>query len=326
MLVLADRAATASPLPLLTARDARAAGLTLPARGSLRVRSGVYVDQAAYEKLAPWARYAVRVHAFAQKHPDAVLCLESAAVLHGLPLFGETRDIHVFDADRAASRRFGDVFAHTSRDPRSIIGTGLLLTTSFADTVADLARALPPAPALAVVDAGVSGAQGGTLRLDELRELIASRIDRRHLRRLGWVLDHADGAAESPAESISRAVIAWSGFERPSLQREFTYEGADDRVDFFFASNGAIGESDGWGKYGLDDPDAAAQRLRDEKRREDRLRRRGHPFARWDMRDAVRVDPLCRALVSAGVPIVRAARPAMLATLRSQPRAKPPVR
>lgn len=323
MLLLADRAATASPLPLVTARDARVAGLSLPARGWFRVRHGVYVDQAEYDKLPPWVRYAVRVHAFARVHPDAVLCLESAAVLHGLPLFGETRDIHVYDPDRPASRRFGDVFVHTSHDPRSIAEVGGVLATDLTDTVADLARALPPAPALAVVDASISPAQGGTLALEALRSIGASRTDRRHLRRLGWVFAHSDAAAESPAESISRAVILWSGFERPVLQREFQYEGAKDRVDFFFASTGAVGESDGWGKYGLDDPDAAALRLRDEKRREDRLRRHGHPFARWDLSDAVRVEPLVRALTSAGVPVIRPAQQAMLATLRSHPRTRP---
>lgn len=323
MLLLADRAASSSPLPLVTARDARAAGLTLPARGWMRVRPGVYVDQPAYEALSPWVRYAVRVHAFALLHPHAVLCLESAAVLHGLPLFGETRDIHVYDPERTTSRRFGDVFVHTSLDPRSVVDRGRILATDLADTVADLARALPPAPALAVVDAGISCVQGGNLDLDAVRDLVASRVDRRHVHRLGWVLDHADGAAESPAESVSRAVIAWAGFESPVLQREFMYEEVNDRVDFLFTSNGTVGESDGWGKYGLDDPEAAARRLREEKRREDRLRRHGHPFARWDLRDAARVDPLCRALHAAGVPVVRAPQPAMLATLRSHPRTTP---
>lgn len=320
MLLLADRAATASPLPLVTARDARVAGLSLPAPGWSRVRRGVYVDEVEYEGLPPWVRYAVRVHAFARVHPDAVLCLESAAVLHGLPLFGETRDIHVYDPDRAASRRFGDVFVHASHDPRSVGEVGGVLATDLTDTVVDLARALPPAPALAVVDASISPVQGGTLDLETLRSIAASRVDRRHLRRLRWVWEQADAAAESPAESISRAAILWSGFERPVLQREFRYEGARDRVDFFFASTGAVGESDGWGKYGLDDPNAAAQVFREEKRREDRLRRHGHPFARWDLQDAVRVDPLVRALTAAGVPLVRPAQPAMLATLRSHPR------
>ena len=49
------------------------------------------------------------------------MCLESAAVLHGLPSFGECRDIHVFAAHRSASRRFGDVSVHTSVDPREVV-------------------------------------------------------------------------------------------------------------------------------------------------------------------------------------------------------------
>ncbi|MGP6172395.1 hypothetical protein ACTU6V_14470 [Microbacterium sp. A204] len=93
---------------------------------------------------------------------------------------------------------------------------------------------------------------------------------------------------------MSRAVILWSGFEVPVLQREFFYEGELDRVDFFFKSVRAIGESDGWGKYNLEDPAEAANKLKDEKRREDRLRRHQHPFARWEMRGIWKVTPSVR--------------------------------
>ncbi|WP_336646383.1 hypothetical protein [Microbacterium sp. USHLN186] len=287
------------------------------------MRAGIYVERAAYENLPAWQRYAVRVHAFARKHPDAVLCLESAAVLLGLPYFNEPKDIHVYDAGRSASRRFGDVAVHTSANPREFGNVRGVLTTSPLDTAVDLIRVLPLAQGLAVADAAVSPRQEGFTSVDAIRDLGLSQQNRRGRGPMAWVLDHADGGAESPAESVSRAVITWCGFEHPKLQREFHYEDEVDRVDFLFPSVNAIGEADGWGKYDFDDPRKAEQHLRDEKRREDRLRRHGHAFARWDLGDVWRVTPLVNALSAAGVPIAHSREPAKLASLKTRPREKP---
>ncbi|UJP09337.1 hypothetical protein L2X99_12960 [Microbacterium sp. KUDC0406] len=319
-LLLSARAVTASPLPLIQAAEARRLGIRLDPSTHARLRKGIYVDRAAYLALKPWERYAVRVHAFVLRHPSAVLCLESAAVVHGLPLFGAPRDIHVYDPGRTASRRFGDVAVHTWDDPRDVDEVDGILVTALVDTVVDLGRVLQPAPALAVADSAVSPAQGGTASLADLRDRSSGQSTKRGRARLRWLWDHVDGAAESPGESVSRAVIEGAGFPQPELQREFRYEDCLDRVDFHFAQTRAIGESDGWQKYALDDPDAAVRRLADEKRREDRLRRNGHPFARWDLSDAWRVDPLARALRAAGIRSVRPRDVAFLATLTRRTR------
>lgn len=319
-ILLADRAVTASPLPLIRSEEARMLGIRLP-RSAHRVRAGVYADRAAYEALKPWERYAVRVHAFVLQHPNAVLALESAALIHGLPTFGEARDVHVYDPERSASRRFGDVAVHTSADPRDVTVVDGIPVTGLIDTVVDLVRVLPPAQGLAVADAAISPAQGGEVALPDLSARSASQRSSRGRARVRWVWGFADGAAESPSESVSRAVIEWAGFPRPVLQQQFFYDGHRDRVDFHFPGSDAIGEADGWGKYTLDDPTAAQRRLIDEKRREDRLRRQGHPFARWDLSDAWRVDPLVRALRAAGVRSAHPQHPAFLATLARRPRA-----
>jgi len=322
-LQLIDRAQVTSPLPLHTVADARMLGIHLSERRWLWLRKGVYVDRAGYAALPPWKRYAVRVHAFARIHPDAVLCMESAGVLHGIPRFGETRDIHVYDPDLATSSRHGDVSIHTSRDGRALTTVDGVRVTSLEDTIVDLARVTPPAHALAMTDAAISPVQGGTLRLDSLRARGEQQQNQRGRARLRWVWENADPRAESPSESVSRAVMQWSGFECPELQRVFVYEGHRDRTDFFFASCRAIGEADGWGKYDLEDPEQAKRQLAEEKRRENRLRRNGHPLARWELRDAWQGTPLCDALTAAGVPRVAPVRPAMLATLRQNSRAKP---
>jgi len=319
-LLLADRATLSSPVPLVTRAEARTRGITLDTPAHRRIRSGVYAPAKPYAELAAWDRYAARVHAFARTHPDVVLCLESAAVGHGLPRFGEARDVHVFEPGRAHSRRFGDVCVHTSADPRTVERRGPLLVTSLLDTAVDLARVLPPAQALAVVDAAISSRQGGTEQIESLRAHAAAQATSRGSAQLRRLWEQADGRSESPAESVSRAVISWCGYEDPELQHEFGYEGVVDRVDFLFPSVGAVGEADGWGKYDLGDPEKAAEHLRDEKRREDRLRRHRHPFARWELADAWRIDPLCRALDAAGVPLTRPREAAMLATLHRRPR------
>jgi hypothetical protein len=319
-LLLADRAAAVSPLPLLTPAECRMLGIPLSPQRLHRVRRGVYVDRSEYGRLPPWSKYAVRVHAFALKHPDAALAFESAGVLHGLPQFGQTRDVHVFDPDRSRSRRFGDVVVHTSADPREIVRVHGVHATAIVDAVVDLGRVLPPARSLAVMDSAISAAQGGSTTLEELRQRADDQVNARGRGLLRWLFSRVDGAAESPSESVSRAVIEWCGFEVPELQKEFRYDGWLDRTDFFFPSTSTIGEADGWQKYHLGDPEEAVQRLADEKRREDRLRRHGHPFARWELADAWKVEPLVRILLAAQVKRVSHPQHPMLASLRRSPR------
>lgn len=317
---LSDRAILTSPLPLTFSRMAGALGTRVDRAGAIRIRSGVYASPEGYRALPAWKRYAVRVHAFAAQHPDTALSLESAAVVHGLPWFGEAAAVHVHDPDRARSGRFSDVVVHTSGAPRQFVRVGGILATSLLDTVVDLVRVLPPAQALAVLDSALSLAQGGPLSLAAVQERAAGRPGTRGTRRERWAWERADPRSESPSESVSRAVIEWWGFEAPELQRTFRYERTEDRVDFLFPSRAVIGEADGWGKYQFEDPERAAELLQAEKRRENRLRRHGHPFARWELVDAWRADPLRDALSAAGVPRVRPAEMEMLATLQDQRR------
>lgn len=319
-LTLADRATTAPPSPLLTSREARALAIDVSTDAYVRVRRGVYAAAVDVRRLRPWQRYALRVHAFIVTHPGAIVCLESAAVLHGLPTFGETRDVHVYDPSRTTSTRYGDVVVHTGADARSLALIEGIPVTSLTDTVADLTRVLPPAQALSVIDAAISPVQGGSLDPSAVLDLVMTQTNGRGRRRAIDAVRASDSRAESVGESVSRAVIGWCGFDVPELQCEFRYEGATDRADFHFRSSRTIGESDGWGKYSLSDAREAERHLRAEKRREDRLRRHGHPFARWDLSDALRVEPLRRALAAASVPLSRSPDRAALATLRRSPR------
>lgn len=287
-----------------------------------RVRHRVYAPVERWQALKPWERYLARVHAVALLRPEAVFCLESAAALLGLPLFGEPRDVHVFDLGSSTSHRVGDVVRHTSLVAPPVITVGGIHLTSPAATAAALGRALPPAFALAVIDAAIAPRQCALTTLEEIGDTRSSAVASRGIRVLDWAIDAADPSAESPGESVSRAVIAWLGFEPPQLQHTFHYEGAVDRVDFWWPKVRVAGESDGYGKYRLNDPLAARSTLTEEKRREDRLRRHVSGFARWDWADAMRVAPLESALMQAGVPRVSRPQRLMLATLRSHRRSR----
>lgn len=307
------RSLRAAPAPLFIASDAPRSGPPPWRDESLwRVRSGIYTLRAAWEALPPWDRYLVRVHAFALARPGAVFSHESAAALLGLPTFGHPRAIHIFDARRSRSVTYGDITVHTSADARSACEVAGIRFTAVEDVVVDLTRVLPPAFGLAVADAALR-----TFSLDgeHLLDRAAAQRNGFGLRRVQWALTHATPLAESPGESISRAVIDWCGFPMPTLQTEHHVDERLFRSDFCWPEEKIIGESDGWLKYSSEDPVAAAEAVRAEKRREDALRRHGWRIARWDYAGAVGVDGLRRALSSAGLRPVRRPQTAALVSV-----------
>lgn len=307
------------PVPLLLTREQPYLVRRLDRRRELtRIRAGAYVQTAEWESLDPWTRYLLRVHAVARTWSAPAFCLESAAALRGLPVFGEPREIHLLVNGSHAGRE-GDVVVHASQQPRVLEEHDGIGVTSLLDTALDLCRVLPPAFALAVADA--TARVGGT-RFD-LGTLGRSQANRRGVRQLDWVAERVTAEAESVGESVSRAVIEWLGYETPELQTVFAFEGFVDRVDFFWRSCRIIGESDGYGKYIAGAATETRARLIAEKKREDRLRRQVHGFGRWDWADAMRVHPLDKKLTDAGLRRVRPTQTGMLATLRSNPRSLP---
>lgn len=316
-----------SPAPLIHARDARDAGLHPEVRDTaIRVRKGVYTSRARWEALPDWHRYLTRVHAFARTRPGAVFSHESAAALWSLPLFGQPRDIHVFDARRSRSLRYGDVTVHTSEDRRTFDEHDGIRVTTPADTVLDLARCLPPAFALAIADSALRS-YGRDVTVDGLRSLADRQRDIRGRARISWTLDRADARSESVGESVSRAVIEWWGFAAPELQRVHVVRGRTYRSDFSWGDARVIGEFDGWSKY-RDGAEDAHRVMRAEKQRENDLTRAGWTVARWSFDDVIRGTGLRDALLSAGL---RACRPPQTARLhmighnsRSLPATPPP--
>lgn len=309
------------PAPLVHARDAREAGMHLDLRDTaVRIRRGVYTSRARWESLAEWDRYLVRVHALALARPEVVFSHESAAALWGLPLFGHPHDLHIFDARRARSLRYGDVVAHTSVDGRSSTIVGGLHTTTISDTALDLIRCLPPAFALAVADAALRS-HPHDVSLEALRSIAAGQKNARGRARIPWVLDRADARSESVGESVSRAVIEWCGFPAPELQRSHVVGHRTYRSDFSWPDARLIGESDGWAKYG-EEVAEVARAVRAEKARENALRRAGWTLVRWDLAAALRGSDLRDALAGAGLRPVRRPDTARLHAIAHNPRSR----
>ncbi|MBN9212475.1 MAG: hypothetical protein BGO45_14115 [Microbacterium sp. 71-36] len=309
-----------SPAPLIRTADAERAGRYPHKDGDLhRVRPGVYTRREDWDGLAPWDRYLARVHAYALIRPDAIFSHESAAALLGLPLFGHPLRIHVFDDRRSRSLAHGDVIAHTSADARRCTTVEGRRISRPVDAVVDLARALPPAFGLSVADAA---SRRFDVTPDWVRETMSAQRSIRGRRRVEWVCEHMTGDSESVAESVSRAVAHWHGFPEPLLQAEHRVAGRVYRSDFCWPEFRVLGEVDGWMKYSDDDPADAAMTVRNEKRREDALRRAGWRIARWDYAGALRGDGPYDALRAAGLPLVRPADTAQLLGIGRNPRSR----
>ncbi|MGO1508254.1 MAG: hypothetical protein ACTHW5_09470 [Microbacterium sp.] len=279
--------------------------------GMQRVRRGVYADAAEWQALTPWDRYLARVHAQVLYDPRSVIVDESAAALWGPSIAWASRPVHVLRPGGHA-RSSAALRIHTTRDTRDIVEVDGILLTSPTSTAIDLARSRPwaegraYADALMRIDPGISSAA--------LSAENASRSSSRGALHAGWAIDRASPIPESVLESLSLCSIEWNGFEMPTLQVEFPWELGIDRSDFCWIAQRVIGEADGDAKYDLaEDP---RQALRDEKQREDRLRRQAAGFARWGWDDLGVPGRIASLLVAAGLEPIDRPDPVLLATLR----------
>ncbi len=175
-----------------------------------------------------------------------------------------------------------------------------LLTEPLARAVPDAVGRLSFPAGVVVLDAALrDGESRPPLSQEQLQEgasALRSTRRRRHL----WEtsLAFADPASESPGESVARAQFAVLGFAPPRLQVTMIAEGRRYRVDFLWEETGVIGEFDGWMKYRQEGPSS----LREEKVREDDLRRLGYGFMRCCWEDLHDLKRLERKLLRAGVP------------------------
>lgn len=296
----------------------------------VRLRRGFYVPTHVWIEAAEHERFTLAVTALAQANPATVFCGETALFLRGIPTVKAPRSIEVATVSRGRLGLRPQTFHVSGGSELAVKARGLCppqVRRHFHPVLEAEAAGefwvVPVASALAEVLATGKFARALTVADGVLRQepeiplldrpLIDGSINA--LPYASWrsraslVASLARAGAESPGESVSRALMLLFGFPEPLLQVEHRDGlGFVGRTDFFWdpgqvavprkgVGEGPTGEFDGWGKYfrreltGDEDPRAI---IRKEKRRENRILAMGHPVIRWDWADLER-PPLLRA-------------------------------
>lgn len=241
-----------------------------------RLRPGAYLEPDDPRWRDAAARHRALVEAtLGQLSPGAVVSGVSAAVLHGLPVWGTSlRTVHV-TRDRPAGGRGGtSMRMHVGPLPDGdVVLVGAVPVTSVARTVVDVSRTTPFETGVTVADAAL---HADLVDLAALRTALRDADGRHGVARARAVLAFADPRAESPGESRSRVRMDLQGVATPVLQHTVLDAAGRfvGRVDFWWPRTGTVGEFDGLEKYGrsLRPGESIADAVVREKLREDALR------------------------------------------------------
>jgi hypothetical protein len=248
-----------------------------------RLRRGAYVAGTLPADVAAVHRLLVRATLAGLRRP-AVVSHQSAAVLHGLPLWDAPLDrVHVTRRPGAWNDVSRVLRVHVTRlrDDEIVMVDGIGVTDPVR-TALDLARSLPHEAAVVALDAAL---HRDLLQLTDLRTRLFDIAGTPGSRSAARAIAFADGRSESVGESRSRVILHRWGLAPSALQFEVN---APDgrflgRTDFAWEERQVVGEFDGRVKYGRllrpgQDPGDA---VFEEKRREDEIRDEGWGVIRW---------------------------------------------
>ena len=299
----------------------------------VRIRRGFYVSTEDWLRALPSERFAWTTTAVARSVKGAVLCGQTAAVASGLPTLGTPPCVELATTlpGRSGVRTSpllvlgGNGTAQEVRRSRSYplryrlvpgfeaVQLGEFLCTGPIQTTVDVLGSAELSQALVLADGaarkllpdGAADHGAGLLSVPGIATGIAALPSAAARRRAERVAALASPLPESVGESYSRAVFEFLGIEQPVLQQVFR-DGAGfiGRSDFWWPSQGVVGEFDGKGKYvqaALRDGITADEAVYREKLREDRIRALGHGFVRWRWADLTDPTRLRRKLLAAGL-------------------------
>jgi hypothetical protein len=267
--------------------------------GSLRaIRRGAYITDPSED---PAAQHALLVRAaLAELSPDAVVSHVSAAVLHGLRVWGVPLDrVTVTRARRRSGARAGSrVHVHCAPlEADEIVLVEGVPVTSVPRTVVDVARTVGFEQAVVVADAAL---EAGLVDEAVLAAALARWSRWPGLPAARRAIGFAARGSGSVGESRSRVAIALAGLPAPLLQWEVRRsDGAFvGRVDFGWPRQRTVGEFDGRVKYGklLRPGQDPADAVYEEKRREDALRAEDLAVVRWTWPDLTNFAPVAARL------------------------------
>ncbi len=300
-------------------RDLLAAGFSssevqreLRAGRLLPLRRGAYVEPEDERLARAEDRHRLLVLATVPRLSDgAVVSHASAAVMHGLPLWGiSLEQVHVTRDAPSGARSNSVVRRHTAPlRPHEIAMVGGVLVTTVGRTLADIARAVDMERAVVPADAA-------------LRRHLVDRagLDAALARAVRWpgipaarrALAFANPGAASPGESRSRLAIHRFGLPEPHLVSapetaeavgELQYTVVEGgrviaETDFGWPGLRTVAEFDGRVKYGraLKPGQPPGDAVFAEKVREDAVRATDHGVVRWIWDDLDDFAPVAERL------------------------------
>ena len=265
----------------------------------LSVRRGAYVrpDDERLGRAAERHRLLV-ISTVLVLSPDSVVSHASAAMMHGLPIWGITLDkVEVTRDASSGGRTTRGVRRHTAPlAPSEITTVDGVLVTTVDRTLADIARTAGFEQAVVSADAA-------------LRRHMVDRaaLDAALARAAGWpgipaarrALAFADPGGASPGESRSRVAMHRFGLPEPQLQWPVVDGGkVIAETDFGWPALRTVGEFDGQVKYGrtLKPGQSPGDVVFAEKVREDAVRATDHGMVRWIWDDLDDFSPVADRL------------------------------
>jgi hypothetical protein len=290
-----------APDGLLLRRDAVTSGVSdgelgrLTRAGELqRLRRGAYVNAVLPATQTGRHRLLIRATLAGLRRP-AVVSHQSAAVLHGLPLWDVPLDrVHITRRPHAWNDTSAVLSCHVARlrDDEVMDVDGVAVTGPIR-TALDLARSLPYEAAVVALDAAL---RSGVLSHDQLRARSFDIAGTPGSRSAARAIAAADGRSGSVGESRSRVMLHRWKLPPSALQFEVRSAGGllVGRTDFAWEADRLVGEFDGRIKYGRllrpgQDPGDA---VFEEKLREDAIRDEGWNVVRWVWADLRQPDRL----------------------------------
>jgi hypothetical protein len=261
-------------------------------RGKLvRMAPGWYMSREAWDQAKPWERLPLMCTAMTLSNPSTCFAGTTAAQLLGLPGSHRLEAIHTDVAPGAHSGTLTRTFnvapgfkavapparmSHSRGLPWDGRACSVYEYRVVPPEIAALEVSLwePFVHALQVMDAmlrAVSPFNIGRGRLEEIIDQWPVKSQAKLARR---VLDLADPRAESPMESLIRAICYLFGLEPPEIQVEFRDADGQMIVDFYWPRIGLVVEYDGQGKWmdpQLDTGRAQWGRIHQHNTRHDRL-------------------------------------------------------
>jgi hypothetical protein len=220
---------------------------------------------------------------------------QSAAVLHGLPLWDAPLDrVHVTRRPPAWNDTSRVLRCHVARlRDDEVTEVAGLPVTSVVRTALDLARSLPLEAAVVSLDAAL---HTRVLAHDTLGERLFDIVGTPGSRSAARAIAVADGRSESVGESRSRVVLQRWKLQPSALQHEIRSAGGVlvGRSDFAWEEERLVGEFDGRVKYGrlLRPRQDVSDAVFAEKRREDAIRDEDWDVVRWIWAELQRPDRL----------------------------------